>query len=373
MTEIAVEPTCPIPFEDLSKAIQRSVGPKAPRPLKDMTAKGLAPIPPRDLITAQFVLTFDADEQIAETAAKSLASLDQRLANAVLGDTQVPPEVLGYLAAALATNDAYAEKLLLNPKTPSVAFAAVAAVCSEAICEIIANNQARLLEAPDIAKSLTKNPNALKSSLDRVVDFLVRNGIILDGVNHFEEAFLRLTGEERTKAAEGVDLPDHLLDDKFQDGRRLIEEDEEEEEEGGKKWRRTMQDILRDANMAQKVALATKGNKAARTELMRDTNRLVAMAAVTSPAITESEIVAAANSRTVHADVIHHIAKDKKSNWTRNYQVKVALVNNPKCPLPSAMKLVVALNKRDKMLVAKSRNVPVGLRNMANQLTKGRG
>lgn len=370
MTEIAAEPTCPIPFEDLAKSIQRSVGPKAPRPLKDMTAKGLAPIPPRDLITAQFVLTFDADEKIAETASTSLANLDQRLANAVLGDTHMHPEVLGYLAAALATNDAYAEKLLLNPKTPSKAFVAVAAVCSEAICEIIANNQARLLDAPDIAKSLTGNPNALKSSLDRVVDFLVRSGIILEGVNHFEEAFLRLTGEERSQAANSIELPENLLDEKFQGGRRLIEEDDEEEED---KKRQTLQDILRDANVAQKVALATKGNKAARTELMRDSNRLVAMAAVTSPAITESEIVSAANSRTVHADVIHHISKDKKSNWTRNYQVKVALVNNPKCSLPVAMKLVVSLNKRDKGLVAKSRNVPVGVRNLANQLVKGRG
>jgi len=369
MTETATP--CPIPFDELSSAIQRSVGPKAPRPLKDMTAKGLAPIPPRDLITAQFVLTFDADEGIAETASQSLANLDQRLANAVLADTQVRPEVLGHLAGALATNDAYAEKLLLNPKTPSSAFAAVAAVCSEAICEIIANNQARLLDAPDIARALTANPNALKSSVDRVIDFLVRNGIILDDVHHFEEAFLRLTGEERAKAVDNLDLPDHLLDESHRGERRLIEEEDEPEADDTTK--QSLQSILKDCNVAQKVALATKGNKAARTELMRDSNRLVALAAITSPAITEQEVVAAANSRTVHSDVIMHIVKDKKNNWTRNYMVKVALVNNPKCPLPDALRLVPSLNARDKKALGKSRNVPVGVRNRANTLLKNRG
>lgn len=371
MSETAEKTTCPIGFEDLSSAVQKSVGPKAPRPLRDMAAKGLAPLPPRDLVTAQFVLTFDADEGVAQTAAQSLASLDQRLANATLADTQMPPPVLGYLAKALATNDAYAERLLLNPKTPSTAFVDVAEVCSEAICEIIANNQARLLEAPDIARALTRNQNALKSSIDRVVDFLVRNGVILDDVHQFEEAFLRLNGEERAKAVEAVEIPEHLLDDTFRGERRLI--DEEEEDADGEDKKQSLEQLLRGMNVAQKVAFATKGNKTARSTLMRDTNRLVAVAAVSSPAITESEIVAAANSRTVHSDVILHIVKDKKNNWTRNYQVKNALVNNPKCPLPDALRLVPSLNPRDLKLLAKSRNVPAGVRNRASSLVKGRG
>ena len=64
--------TAPIPLESLSAAVQRSVGPKAPGPLKLMTARGLAPMPPRDLVTAQFVLTFDADEKVAAAARGAL-------------------------------------------------------------------------------------------------------------------------------------------------------------------------------------------------------------------------------------------------------------------------------------------------------------
>jgi hypothetical protein len=363
--------SCPIPFDQLSAAVQRSVGPQAPAPLKLMTARGMAPMPPRDLVTAQFALSFDPDPKVAQAAHQALGALDQRLANAVLGDTQLHPEVLGFLAQVLATNDAYAEKLLLNPKTPSTAFVAVAEVCSEAIAEIIANNQARLLEAPEIARALTRNANALRSSIDRVVDFLVRSGVILEDVHVFEEAYLRLTGEERQKVADLQDIPEHLLDDSFRaEGRRLIEEEDEEADQ--EEARRTIQEILRNANIAQKVALATKGNKTVRTELMRDTNRLVALAAVSSPAVTEMEIISAANSRTVHSDVILHIVKDKKNNWTRNYQVRLALVNNPKCPIADSLRILPSLNARDMKLLAKSRNVPQGVRGRAIQLTKGR-
>jgi hypothetical protein len=343
-----------------------------------MAARGMAPMPPKDLVTTQFVLTFDADEKVRAAAEKSLTELDQRIANAVLGDKSINPHVLGYLAQKVATNDAYAEKILLNPSTPSHAFIAVAAVCSEAIAEIVANNQARVLEMPDIARAITKNPNALKSTVDRVIDFLVRSGIVLEGVAEFAEALLRLTGEERLRAADAAlgDVPLELLDEQFltdeqkaeRAKRRLI--DDEDEGEPTEQARRTVEQMIRDLTTPQKVALATKGNKTVRSLFMRDTNRLVALAAVTSPAVSESEIISTAQARTVHQDVISHIAKDKKNNWVRNYQVKLALVNNPKCPLPEAMRLVPTLNGRDLKSVAKSKNVPAGVRNRASQLVK---
>ncbi len=237
-----------------------------------------------------------------------------------------------------------------------------------------------MLDAPEIARALIRNGNALKSTVDRVIDFLVRNGIILEGVAEFADALLRLTGEERLKAADALlgDIPLELLDEQFltdeqkaeRGTRRLIEEDEEGDVT--EQARRTVEQLVRDLSTPQKVALATKGTKTVRSLFMRDTNRLVALAAVTSPAVTESEIIAAAQSRTVHSDVIAHIAKDKKNNWVRNYQVKLALVNNPKAPLPDAMKLVPLLNGRDLKLVAKSKNVQAGVRNRAAQLVRNK-
>lgn len=372
--------TCPISIEEMDASVLRHAGDKAPPPLRLMAARGMAPMAPKDLVTAQFVLTFDDDDKVRSAAEKSLSDLDARIANAVLADKTLNPHVLEFLAPRVATNDAYAEKILLNPSTPAAAFVGVAEVCSEGTCEIIANNQARILEDPEIARALTRNDNALKSTVDRVIDFLVRSGVMLEGAHEFTEALLRLNGDERLKAADAAleGVPIELLDEQYLTDeekaeakeRRLISDDEEDEVSDDTK--KTVEQLVRGMTPAQKVALATKGNKTIRTMFMRDTNRVVALAAVTSPAITEQEVIAAAQSRTVHQDVIAHIAKDKKNNWTRSYQVKAALVNNPKTPLPEAMKLVGLLNARDLRAVAKSKNVPMGVRNRANQLVRAK-
>jgi hypothetical protein len=209
---------------------------------------------------------------------------------------------------------------------------------------------------------------------------LVRNGVVLEGLHDFEEALLRLNGEERVAAAGNVEIPKEILDERFLSAeerealkeRRLITEDEDDEDDQDEQDEQTLEQKWRTWSVAQKVAAATLGNKAIRTMAMREPNRMIAVAAVTSPAITEQEVIAAASSKTVHADVLNHIVRDRKNNWVRMYQVKLALVNNPKTKLPDAMKLVPTLNARDLKMVAKSRNVPAGVRNMASKLVKAK-
>ncbi len=368
---------CPLPPDQLSEAVVKHTDASAPAPLRLMAARGMAPIPPRDLLTAQFRLLWDADDKIRGFAQKSLAQLDPRLANVALGDDKLSPELLAHLAALHAANEAYVEKLLGNRSLPSFAVVTVARSCSERIVsDLIIPNQARLLEEPDIVRALTENEAALKSDVDRAVDFLVRSGVILDGVRAFEEALLRLNGEERVEAASHIDLPKELLDERFlskdeQAERRLITEEEEEDDQGGDE-NATIEMRWRSFSVAKKVAAATLGNKSIRTLAMREPNRTVALAAVTSPAITEQEIVAAAGSKTVHADVLNHIVRDRKNNWTRLYPVKLALVNNPKTKLPFAMKLIPSLHGKDLRSLSKSRNVPAGVRNMASKLVKAK-
>ena len=103
MTEDQV---CPLPLDALSAAARKAVEASTPLPARMMAARGLAPMAPKDLVTAQYVLTFDADAKIREAARGALEKLDPRLANAVLGDTAMPALVLGYLGVALAARDA---------------------------------------------------------------------------------------------------------------------------------------------------------------------------------------------------------------------------------------------------------------------------
>ncbi len=63
--------------------------------------------------------------------------------------------------------------------------------------------------------------------------------------------------------------------------------------------------------VAEKIKLALMGNKEARDILVRDSNRMVAVAVVKSPKIQESEVETISKSRQVNEDVLRHIAATK--------------------------------------------------------------
>ena len=108
--------------------------------------------------------------------------------------------------------------------------------------------------------------------------------------------------------------------------------------------------------VAEKIDLARNAPKEARTILLRDTNKVVQIAVITSPKITESEIIAIANNKQVSDEVLREIAMNRE--WLRNYQVRLALVNNPKTPLSIAMAQIPYINQRDLSMLAKSRAIP---------------
>jgi hypothetical protein len=109
-------------------------------------------------------------------------------------------------------------------------------------------------------------------------------------------------------------------------------------------------------SVAEKIKLATLGNKEARTILLRDANKLVCMAAATSPRITEGEITMLANSRTTNADVLRYIYSNR--DFLRSYALRLSLVKNPKVPLPTALRFLQSLQERDIKELARDRNVP---------------
>lgn len=113
---------------------------------------------------------------------------------------------------------------------------------------------------------------------------------------------------------------------------------------------------IQTMSVSEKLDLARKASKEARSILIRDSNKLVQLAVANSPKITESEILAIASNRQVNDDVLKEIAMNKE--WLRNYQIRLALVNNPKTPLSIAMAQVNYLNRRDLSLLAKSKGVP---------------
>ena len=115
---------------------------------------------------------------------------------------------------------------------------------------------------------------------------------------------------------------------------------------------------------------ALASNTFARSVLIRDSNRLVAMAAIRSPTISDDEVVKYAANRVLPQDVIRVIADTKE--WTKLYAVKKHLVSNPKCPLPNAMRLLPLLHDKDIREISKSRSVPSALVAQARHLLEAK-
>ncbi len=148
---------------------------------------------------------------------------------------------------------------------------------------------------------------------------------------------------------------------------------EENTEEKPEKLYDSLYSQIMEMSVSDKVKLATAGNKEARSILIRDTNRIVIQAVINSPKITDEEIISFASNRNFPKDVPILIAQKKE--FLKNYNVKVALVNNAKTPVPTAVKLINFLRERDLRKLSKSKNVSSVIARTALKLLdkKGRG
>lgn len=373
MSENAAAPgpgSCPLSAENLAPASRKFVQPDTPPKMKKMAARGIIPMPPSDLVQVLFMLTFDPDEEIRQTARSAAAGLSDKILTPVLRG-ELPPPVLDFLADALIDQEAYLELILLNNAVPDTTFVRLASKVAGKSLNLIAQNQLRLLREPDIVRALAENPNARGALLDQVFDFAVRSGLNLTDVPAFQEARRRILGDEVVEAmdasepepestAEGLIAAhaEELGEESSEDGEASIEE----------KKRETITQKIMKMTVAEKIKLAILGNKEARTILLRDSNKLVLEAVVNSPRITEGELIALTNSRTIPDTVLRTILL--KREIMRVYQVKVNLVNNPKTPLPTALKLLPHLRVSELRTLGRNRNVSQTLRNQAKKLVE---
>lgn len=105
----------------------------------------------------------------------------------------------------------------------------------------------------------------------------------------------------------------------------------------------------------ERLAVAMKGSREVRAILIRDPNKLVSTAVISSPKVTESEVESIARMTNVAEEILRIIANNRA--WTKNYAVVAALTKNPKTPVALAMNLLSRLNERDLKGLATNRNV----------------
>ena len=163
------------------------------------------------------------------------------------------------------------------------------------------------------------------------------------------------------------------LAEEIQQGRDAIVVPEElvEERPPEKQVTGNLQIKIQAMKVGERLKLALKGNRDARTVLLRDPNRMVQRFVLLNPRITDDEVQGLAKNRNVDRELLEGIARRK--DWVSNYQVRLALATNPKTPLAMAVRFVPTLQPRDLRLLAKSKNVPAAVCSTAKRLILKRG
>jgi hypothetical protein len=351
-----------------------------PAPLKLMAARGLAPLKPVELVAVLYQLALDPDPPLRTAAEKSATDLPEKILGAALADPALDARVLDFFAARVVTKPALVEALLLNRAVADETVLELTPKLGEKHLDLVAVNEQRLLRAPAIIGAMYMNRKARMSTVDRAVELAVRNGLVVPGVPRWDDVVAAVLGDQKKKSPAEVDAafarvaaatmgddPQELL------AAPLPDDDLEviNAEDGKKLDEQTKELPISELSVSQKIRLATLGNALARGVLIRDTIKMVALAAVNSPGMTDNEIIKYSANRSLADDVIRVIAATKE--WHKIYQIKVNLVNNPKTPINASTRLLPFLHERDLKNVARSRAIPSAIVAQAKKLLSQKG
>ncbi|HLK38733.1 MAG TPA: hypothetical protein VKU41_18350 [Polyangiaceae bacterium] len=364
----------PVDLEKLPPGARRLLDPASPPPMRQMGARGVAPgLKPGDALTVVALLAESDVEEIAAIARATLDKLPAPLLTGALAGA-LPAGVLGAIAPRYAQNATVMEKILAHASIAPETVASVAAGASEAVAELVATNEERLLAHPAIIERLYMNKATRMSTADRVLELAVRNKIELKGIPAYKEAAAAI-GQELIAEASVDPTPDDVLfreteevanaasvDPTLEDTHHI---DDATGEEVVEDKFLPLHAQLAALTISQKIRRAMLGTAAERLLLVRDSNRLVAQAAIRSPGIQENEVVRISASRNVSEDVLRIIALDRE--WARSHQIKLNLVQNPRTPFAFAAKLIMHLREHELKALARSKNVTGAVATAARQ------
>jgi hypothetical protein len=358
----------PLPADQVPSSIKRFCDPAAPGPARTMAARGMVPVKGIDQVMLLLQLAHDPDAGLARIAGESIGKLpDNVLLPAAEG--ALLPSYLDALAEHFREREDVLERLTANPALADGSLEWIALRCSERVSERIAVNEQRLLSAPRVIEALYRNPNTRMSTADRLVELSARNGVVLD-LPTFEAHVAAIKGELIPEPSEEP-LPSDVMfaqvlaeDDDNPEAVAAAEDEEAEQDEVKEQYLPLMMRI-RQMTSSEKLRLAMVGNACARAFLVRDKNKTVAYATISSPSMQEAEVLPIVRSKEVGEEIIRYIGN--KREWTKSHEVKFGLVFNPKTPIGIALRFVPHLRDDELKTLSRSRNVSQPLKSAALQ------
>lgn len=113
--------------------------------------------------------------------------------------------------------------------------------------------------------------------------------------------------------------------------------------------------LAQSLEIKEKIKYALTGDKEWRTILIRDNNKMVSESVMKNPRITEQEILLISKSSVMNDEIVRLICVNKE--WTKNYQIRKALIENHRTPLQYSLRFLSLLTEKDLGFLVKSKNV----------------
>jgi hypothetical protein len=358
----------PLETTQLSPAAQRALG---PGPGRMMAARGLMPLAPADQIAVLYQLSLEAESNLAQSARATAAGMPEKLLAGTLAAPTIDPRVLDFFAQLIADKPAVFDAIALNPSVADDTIATLVAHAGSREVDQIAQNEQRLLRHPEIIAAMYMNRRARMSTIDRVVELAVRNNVRVPGLAAWDEVARALTGAAPTPREADAVFEDIVAGAVRDDSALTTGDAEQVVPEDDVQATAVPEDDERELTIQMRIRLATIGDAVERSKRIRDPVRIVALAAIKAPGVSDIEAARYAGNQALPEDVIRYIAANR--NWTKRYGVKVSLCRNPKAPLSETTRFLPFLRQKDLMNLSKSKSIPSAVAAQARKLIAQRG
>jgi hypothetical protein len=351
-----------------------------PANLMRTAAKGALALPAPEMV--EILVFLAAHSVVGEQARMTLAGWDVQQSAAIAADAATPVEVLEYLINPKNLRPQLFMPLLGNPSVPEKSIVEVAESASREMAKVMLTN-ARVRGSQKILMALQANPHltvaeheAIKTAMGGAV-VAPEEGPLED----FEETpemreFMEKHAAEieaeqgrafvlfREEGSEADELDDLLglarLD--WKDEKAVHKVPDKHVNPEDEKKLSTLQRLAK-MSVGERVQTAMKGTKDERFILIRDGVKVVALAVLESPKISESEAERIAGMKNVQESVLRGIASKRK--YMKNYAVIRALISNPRVPLDVSLPLLPHLLVMDLKHLSMNKNVSEMLRKLA--------
>jgi len=401
-----------------------------PSNLMQSASKGSLSVPPREMIEILVHLAVH-NKIFGQQAQLTLAGWDEAASRAAAGDPSTPKEVLNYLISPANLRPVLLPSLLVNPSVSAEALLELAAGAGREVVEVMLKSE-RVTGSPVILDALLSNPHltgiqgetirnliqpaapaptvtapstpkikpapagAAEVALEQVtggldeVFHLAPAGDAQEADDVFDEGVLAYLSEHANEIAAEANHPFQPIGGVYEEfmpgadepraeptastqgptGAAVAAKKAPSKQTGstpGEERGSALQKISK-LGIKGRIQLAMKGTKEERSLLIRDGTKIVALAVLESPKVSDGEVEKFAGQKNVLEAVLRGIPM--KRRFAKNYSIVRALVFNPRTPLDLALGLMKNILVGDLRNLSNNKEVSDTVRKLATKLFK---